>query len=161
MVLYRANSRPCGTIETCQLCDQEEAAIKILSVGSQCILKFGLSVLESGQRLSPAGDKKKFDRLMKKMRLDSCIRALEGFAAADSSEILRNALTFYRKNKYLTPKFAVVVFVAAAEECDRSQQAISAKLMPAERRRTISSARSIWERECLDSQSCRTVTSTE
>jgi len=106
-------------IETCQLCEQEDLRYhfeirnaltgKTLWVGSQCILKFGLSVFESGLRLSPAGAKKKLDRLMQQMRLESCIKALERLAAAEDNSILRNALAYYRKNKYLTPKFAFVV----------------------------------------------------
>ena len=49
-------------IETCELCEQEALRYhfeirnsltnKTLWVGSQCILKFGLSVFESGRRLS-------------------------------------------------------------------------------------------------------------
>lgn len=106
-------------VETCQLCEQEDLRYhfeirnaltgKTLWVGSQCILKFGLSVFESGQRLSPAGAKKKLDRLMQQMRLESCIKALERLSAAEDNNILRNALAYYQKNKYLTPKFAFVV----------------------------------------------------
>lgn len=106
-------------IETCQLCEQEDLRYhfeirnsltkKTLWVGSQCILKFGLSVFESGLRLSEGDAKKKLDRLMQKMRLESCIRALEKLATAEKSEILSNALEYYKKNKYLSPKFAFVV----------------------------------------------------
>jgi hypothetical protein len=106
-------------IETCQLCEQEELRYhfeirnaltkKELWIGSQCILKFNLSVFEDGQRLSSAETKKKLDRLMQQMRLQSCIRALEKLAVAENNDILSNALEFYKKNKYLTPKFAFVV----------------------------------------------------
>jgi len=106
-------------IETCQLCEQEDLRYhfeirnaltrKTLWVGSQCILKFGLSVFEGEQRLSPAGAKKKLDRLMQKMRLESCIKALEKLSVVENNNILRNALAYYQKNKYLTPKFAFVV----------------------------------------------------
>lgn len=106
-------------IETCQLCEQEALRYhfeirnsltkKNLWVGSQCILKFGLSVFESGRRLSEGDAKKKLDRLMQQMRLESCIRALEKLAAAERNEILSNALQYYQKNKYLSPKFAFVV----------------------------------------------------
>lgn len=106
-------------IETCRLCDQEQLRYhfeirnaltqKTLWVGSQCILKFNLSVFENGRRLSAADTKKKLDRLMQQMRLDSCIKALEQLAEKEDNKILLNALDYYRKNKYLTPKFAFVV----------------------------------------------------
>jgi hypothetical protein len=106
-------------IETCQLCEQESLRYhfeiqnsltkKILMVGSQCILKFGVSVFESGRRLSASDTKKKLDRLMQQMRLESCIRALESLAKTEKSEILSSALAYYRKNKFLSPKFAFVV----------------------------------------------------
>src|SRR5207342_1788394 len=106
-------------IETCQLCEHEELRYhfeiknaltkETLWVGSQCILKFNLSVFEDGRRLSSAEAKKKLDRLTQKMRLESCIKALEKLAEAEGSDILSNALDFYKRNKYLTPKFAFVV----------------------------------------------------
>lgn len=106
-------------IETCQLCEQEALRYHFeirnsltkhtLWVGSQCILKFGLSVFESGRRLSENDAKKKLERLMQQMRLESCIRGLEKFAAAELNDILSNALAYYRTNKYLSPKFAFVV----------------------------------------------------
>lgn len=105
--------------ETCELCDQEELRYhfeiknalthRCLWVGSQCILKFNLSVFEQGRKLSSSDAKKKLDRLMQKMRLEACLRALERLTSSESNEILSNALTFYRTNKYLTPKFAFVV----------------------------------------------------
>lgn len=106
-------------VETCQLCEQEELRYhfeiknalthKTLWVGSQCILKFNLSVFEHGRRLSAGEAKKKLERLMQQMRLQSCINALEKLAAKEVSDILSNALAFYKKNKYLTPKFAFIV----------------------------------------------------
>jgi len=106
-------------IETCQLCDQEELRYhfeirnalthKYLWVGSQCILKFNLSVFENGRKLSSDDSRKKLDRLMQQMRLESCIKALEKLASSESNAILENALTYYKKNKYLTPKYAFVV----------------------------------------------------
>ena len=107
------------SIETCHLCDQEDLRYhfeiknslthRCLWVGSQCILKFNLSVFEEGQRLTPADSKKKLDRLMQQMRLQSCINALQKLAASERNEILTKALAYYTKNKYLTPKFAFVV----------------------------------------------------
>lgn len=106
-------------IKICQLCDHEQLRYQFeikntltnhtLLVGSQCILKFNLSVFEDGRRLSPVDSKKKLDRLTQKMRLDSCIKSLRDLANAEDSEILISALDFYVKNKYLTPKYAFVV----------------------------------------------------
>jgi len=106
-------------IETCELCEQEALRYhfeiknhltqKQMMVGSKCILKFGLSVFEAGRKLSPADAKKKLERLIQQMRLESCISALERLAATEHNAILSNALEYYRKNKYLTPKFAFVV----------------------------------------------------
>jgi hypothetical protein len=105
--------------ETCELCEHEELRYHFeianaltdhtLWVGSQCIQKFDLSVFEAGQRLSPVEAKKKLDRLVQRMRLESCIQALEKLADSEANEILSNALTYYRKNKNLTPKYAFVV----------------------------------------------------
>jgi hypothetical protein len=105
--------------ETCQLCEHEELRYhfeiknaithKTLWVGSQCILKFGLSVFEDGRTLSPTEAKQKLQRLTEKMRLDSCIKALEKLSVSEDNEILKNALAYYKKNKYLTPRYAFVV----------------------------------------------------
>ncbi|MBE3039033.1 MAG: hypothetical protein IMZ62_09510 [Chloroflexi bacterium] len=106
--------------ETCELCDHEELRYqfqienefthKQLWVGSKCILQFGMSVFYQGHRLSPREAKKKLDQATKKMRLESCLKVLERLEEAENNSILRNALDFYRKNKYLTPKYAFVVF---------------------------------------------------
>ncbi|MGY1426511.1 hypothetical protein [Lysobacter sp. A289] len=106
-------------VETCLLCEQEQLRYhfeiknalthKTLMVGSQCILKFNLSVFEQGRRLSAKDAKKKLERLVQQMRLQSCIKALDNCATKEDSDILRNALDFYKKNKHLTPKFAFVV----------------------------------------------------
>ena len=106
-------------VETCQLCEQEQLRYhfmirnaltkEVLWVGSQCILKFGLSVFEDGLRLSGQQAKKKLDRLTQQMRLDSCIKALDRLAEAENNEIPHNALDYYDENKCLTPKQAFVV----------------------------------------------------
>ena len=105
--------------EECQLCGHEQLRYhfeienelnkKQLWVGSSCILKFQVKVFENGTVLDVKGSKKKLDALTKKMRLDSCINALKALAKSEPSDILSNALDFYLKNKYLTPKYAFVV----------------------------------------------------
>lgn len=106
--------------ETCELCEHEELRYhfqirnaftkKTLWVGSQCILKFNLSVFESGLRLSPMAAKKKLDQLTQQMRLESCLRSLRKLVDAENNSILAHALEYYEKNKALTPKFAFIVF---------------------------------------------------
>ncbi|WLB57455.1 hypothetical protein [Bradyrhizobium japonicum] len=106
--------------ETCQLCGQEglryhfeiqnDFTYHTLDVGSHCILQFDVAVYEDGQRLSPRDAKARLNKLVQKMRLESCIRALERLARAENSQILSGALEYYRTNKRLTPKQAFVVF---------------------------------------------------
>lgn len=107
-------------IETCQLCGQEDLRyhfeiINVLTgnklwVGSHCILRFGLSIFESGRRLSPTEAKKKLNRLTDQMRQQSCIKALRAAASQDRSPAnLVRALDYYEENKFLTPKFAFIV----------------------------------------------------
>lgn len=108
------------SIAQCGLCDQEELRyhFKIrneytkheLWVGSKCILKFEVSVFDENKKLGCAEAKKKLDKLTQQMQHESCIRALEKLANDEQNEILFNALNFYMKNKYLTPKYAFVVF---------------------------------------------------
>lgn len=107
-------------IEKCRLCDHEEIRYHFeienelnhnkLLVGSQCILKFQLRVFDNGKVLDATEAKKKLNRHMEKMRLESCIKALEKVAEKENNDILKSALTYYKKNKYLTPRFAFVVF---------------------------------------------------
>jgi hypothetical protein len=104
----------------CELCDHEQLRYHFeitnrhtdncLWVGSSCILKFQVQVFEHGKLLDPKGSKKKLNDLTQKMRLDSCIKSLRILATKEANDILSNALEFYIKNKYLTPKFAYVVF---------------------------------------------------
>ena len=107
---------PC---ETCELCAQESLRYqfeirnsltsKTMWVGSQCILKFGVSVYDKGRRLTPDAARLKLTRLMEQMRLESCIKALEALAVAEKNAILSNALKYFRQHKYLSPKQAFVV----------------------------------------------------
>jgi hypothetical protein len=106
--------------ETCQLCGQDDLRYhfeiknqytkKTLWVGSHCILQFDVPVYEGDRRLSADETKKALAKLTEKMRLDSCIRALEKLTKSEKNPILSNALEYYRRNKKLSPKFAFVVF---------------------------------------------------
>jgi hypothetical protein len=85
--------------ETCELCGQEELRYhfeienrfshKTLWVGSHCILKFRVAVYEDGELLTNTEAKRKLDKLTEKMRLDSCIKALEKLASSEQNPILR------------------------------------------------------------------------
>lgn len=107
-------------VEICQLCDQEDLRYHFeienentgsrLWVGSQCILKFDVAVYEQGRVLDQKAARRKLAKLTEQMRLESCIKALKQVADREDNKILRKALEYYRKNKYLTPKFAFVVF---------------------------------------------------
>lgn len=106
--------------ENCELCDQEQIRYHFeiknrhtgyrLWVGSSCILKFQVQVFENGALLDARDSAKKLEELKKKMRLESCIKALRALATSENNAILSNALDFYLKNNYLTPKYAFVVF---------------------------------------------------
>jgi len=107
--------------EDCELCDQEKLRYhfeienkntrKRLWVGSSCIVKFQVQVFDNeGQVLDKKGAEKKLNDLQNKMRYEACINALKKLAQAEPNEILSNALNYYLKNQYLTPKFAFVVF---------------------------------------------------
>jgi hypothetical protein len=60
--------------------------------------------------LTAAEASRKLKKLTEKMRLESCLRALQKLAAAENNDVLRGALEYYQRNKKLTPKFAFVVF---------------------------------------------------
>jgi hypothetical protein len=112
-------------IETCRLCGQEGLRYHFeiqndytrhsLEVGSHCILQFNVAVYENGRRLTPADAKRRLDKIMQKMRLDSCVGALERLARSERNDILTGALAYYRTNKKLTPKQAFVVFWRASK----------------------------------------------
>ena len=41
--------------------------------------------------------------------MEACIKALEKVVVKEDNQILRGALDYYKKNSYLTPKYAFVV----------------------------------------------------
>lgn len=106
--------------ESCELCDQEQLryhfeiknnnTLKRLWVGSSCILRFNVAVLENGLVLDKKSAEKKLNMHISKMRLDACVNSLQALAKKEQNPILDNALSYYQKNKCLTPKFAFVVF---------------------------------------------------
>ena len=107
--------------EDCELCDNEklryhfeienEITRNRLWIGSSCILKFQVQVFDNkGNVLNAKDTEKKLNKLKDKMCYDACINALKNLAIAEPNEILSNALNYYLKNKYLTPKYAFVVF---------------------------------------------------
>ncbi|MHB9027199.1 MAG: hypothetical protein ACYC9O_00370 [Candidatus Latescibacterota bacterium] len=108
------------TVEPCRLCGQEERRYlfelrnahtgKTLWADSRCVLKYGIPVLERGVRLAKARAKRKLDDLEQQTRVDSCLRALEKAAKDEENDILRDAVEYYRMNRFLTPRFAFVVF---------------------------------------------------
>ncbi|WP_165856041.1 hypothetical protein [Marinobacter sp. JSM 1782161] len=106
--------------EDCELCNQEQLRYHFeiknrhtnhrMWVRSTCILKFQVQVFDKGALLDAKGSAKKLEKLKETMRLESCIKALRKLATSEDNDILSNALDFYLRNKYLTPKFAFVVF---------------------------------------------------
>ncbi|WP_339142391.1 hypothetical protein [Pseudoalteromonas galatheae] len=112
--------------EECELCNQEQLRYHFeiknrhtnhhLWVGSSCILRFKVQVFENGTLLNVEDASKKLDKLKKKMRQDSCVNSLKKLASQESNSILANALEFYLKNKYLTPRQALRCFLAIINE---------------------------------------------
>lgn len=106
--------------ETCRLCDQDGLRYHFeiqnsvtgnrLDVGSECILKFQVAVFDAGRELSVDEARKALAERVRRMRLESCLRALQRLALSESNEILSSALRYYELHKALTPKFANVVF---------------------------------------------------
>lgn len=108
-------------VENCELCDQEQLRyhfkIKnkytehVLWVGSSCILRFKVAVFDDyGKLLDEKSSEKKLNSLIKDMQLSSCINALQKLVESENNEILKSALDYFLKNKYLTPKQAFVIF---------------------------------------------------
>jgi predicted transposase YbfD/YdcC len=105
--------------ETCELCNQEgiryhfkinnKLTKNSLWIGSNCILKFNIAVCDGDKILSNPNAKVKLNKLTNQMRFTSCLKALENLINLEKNDILKNALQFYKKNEYLTPKYAFVV----------------------------------------------------
>ena len=86
-------------VEICRLCGQEglryhfeiqnDSTHRTLDVGSHCILQFNVAVYDDGRRLSSKDAKRRLHKLVQKMRLDSCINALERLARTKSPNTLR------------------------------------------------------------------------
>ncbi|MFC5050923.1 hypothetical protein ACFPK9_09875 [Rubritalea spongiae] len=105
--------------EECGLCSQKDLRYHFeieneltshkLMVGSSCILKFDVKVFEDGELLNKQDTRRKLNKLIERMHQESCFKALEMVLEEEDNPILRNALSYYKKNKYFTPKFAFVV----------------------------------------------------
>ncbi|HEX2963531.1 MAG TPA: hypothetical protein VHO43_17175 [Ignavibacteriales bacterium] len=106
-------------IEQCQLCNQEDLRYHFeiqnfythakLMVGSQCILKFQIAVYDKGILLDKSDARKKLNKLTKEMHFRYCIKALLSLAQKEDDDRLFNALIFYERNRFLTPKYANLV----------------------------------------------------
>lgn len=106
--------------EQCQMCEQEnvryhfeilnEKTARRLMVGSKCILRFDVPVIESGRELGQNEKKKHLNMHMSRMRSESCMRALNRLVESENNEILSGALEYFKKHEKLSPKFAYVVF---------------------------------------------------
>jgi len=106
-------------VETCQLCEHEALRYRYeiqnqdtgytLWVGSKCILQFDIAVYEGDKVLDKSSAQRKLNTLIKEQRFESCLKALHRVAEKEKNNILNDALKFYRKHKYLTPKQAFVV----------------------------------------------------
>lgn len=110
-----------GPIETCQLCGKEkiryhfeignEQTDENLWVGSHCILKFDVAVMDGGIKLSPEKAKQRLDKLTKRMQYEACLKALFELTEKEpQNAILSGALERYKRDGKLTPKQAAVVF---------------------------------------------------
>src|SRR5262249_358345 len=107
-------------VETCQLCEREALRYHFqiqnqdtehtLWVGSKCILQFDIAIYEGDKVLDKSSAQRKLNTLMQSMRHEFCLKVLNRVAEKTKNKILRDALKFYRKNKYLTPKLASVAF---------------------------------------------------
>lgn len=106
--------------EICELCDKDHLRYHFqitnvhtkynLNVGSDCIQKFEVPVYDNGKILSKAQTKQKLDKLVRKMHEDSCTKALEALVKIDKHRALSGALSWFNKNKKLSPNYAEMVF---------------------------------------------------
>jgi hypothetical protein len=106
-------------VEDCQLCNKEELRYHFeiknditnntMMVGSRCILQFGVKVYENNVLLDEASSKRKLEKLIEKMRREACIKALSEISKKEQNSILENALKYYNKKGYLSPKLASII----------------------------------------------------
>ena len=106
--------------EICQMCEKEQLRYHFeiknrltdhaLMVGSTCILRFDVPVFDGDRELTKKEATKHLNDHMRRMRFESCMRALEALAKAEGNPILPNALRWFRQHGSLTPNFAFVVF---------------------------------------------------
>jgi len=106
---------------SCELCEQEELRYHYqiknksndnsLWVGSRCIEKFIPVFNKEGLRLTEKETRIKLKQLLKEKRRSLCLDALTDLAQKKSHKMFSDALNYFKKNKFLTPKFAAIVFL--------------------------------------------------
>jgi hypothetical protein len=108
------------TAVSCPLCVREESRYlfevknalteKTFWADSRCIVKYGIPVFGEGVLLTKARAKKNLRTREQEKRVESCLRALEKVAREEDNGVLRDAVEYFRMNRFLTPRFAFVVF---------------------------------------------------
>jgi hypothetical protein len=110
--------------EHCQLCDNEGLRYHFgienhltdghLWVGSQCILRFGITMYEGLRELSASEIRTALKELVRRQRRVHCLKALERAMSADAAgkvtASLRDALSYFKRHECLTPGQASAVF---------------------------------------------------
>jgi hypothetical protein len=107
--------------EECQLCGQDRLryhfeivnpqTCNTMLVGSHCIEKFELAVLdEGGKRLNPTAATTKLRRLEADMREQDCMRVLEELYKRQKNDYTHSALECYKADHKLSPRLAATVF---------------------------------------------------
>ena len=97
-------------VETCQLCDQQDLRYQFeignqytgrhLWVGSHCILRFDVAVIENGVRLPQIDVKRHLKKLTDQMQLNACINALSKLAARENNP--NRLCTWLRSREFAT-----------------------------------------------------------
>ena len=108
-------------VAECELCGKEDLRYhffienvvthRTMSVGSKCILKFGIAVHDArGRVLERGAAKRKLDEKLAEVRKLACLAALQRLAQTEEHEILSSALAYWRRHGYLSPKQAFIVY---------------------------------------------------
>lgn len=110
------NGTPCMTCELCghsnlryQFLIKNRLNNQFMYVGSECVLKWDIEIKENGIKILGEKRKQLLDATVQDVRRKRCLQFLQKLVTQLDEPILKNALSFYDKNHYLTPKFAFVV----------------------------------------------------